>query len=67
MELLQMFLQEAPADTTGYMLLGLGAILGTMALYIATLVNRRNNLERDLQVLDEVEGRRPASQEGPPG
>lgn len=50
-------LQEAPAETTGYMLLGFGVILGVMALYIATLVNRRNNLKRDLQVLDQVERR----------
>ncbi len=48
-------LQEGPADTTGYMVLGLGVILGSMALYLASLVNRRRNLRRDLQVLDQVE------------
>ena len=48
-------LQEGPADTTGYMVLGLGVILGTMALYLGSLVNRRRNLHRDLQVLDQVE------------
>lgn len=57
MMLLEVLLQETPADTTGYMVLGLGVILGTIALYIASLVNRRNNLKRDLQVLEEVERR----------
>ena len=50
-------LQEGPADTTGYMVLGLGVILGSIALYLASLVNRRRNLKRDLQVLDQVEGK----------
>lgn len=54
------FLQQSPAETTGYMVLGLSVILGTMALYIASLVNRRRNLGRDLQVLDQVEGRQAA-------
>lgn len=62
MMLLGILAQEAPADTFGYMVLGLGVILGTMALYIGTLVNRRSNLKRDLQVLDEVEHRAPATE-----
>lgn len=55
MQPLSILLQEAPADTFGYMLLGLGVILGTMALYIVSLVSRLNNLHRDLEVLDQVE------------
>lgn len=57
MDWLVVMLQETPAETTGYMLLGLGVILGTIVLYIASLANRRNNLKRDLQVLNEVERR----------
>lgn len=57
MDWLVVMLQETPAETTGYMLLGLGVILGTIVLYIASLANRRNNLKRDLQVLTEVERR----------
>ena len=39
-----MFLQEAPADTFDYMVLGFVVILGPMALYIWSLFNRRRNL-----------------------
>ncbi len=55
MQSLSILLQEAPADTFGYMLLGLGVILGTMTLYIVSLVSRINNLHRDLEVLDQVD------------
>lgn len=63
MHQLGLILQEAPAETFGYMVLGLGVILGTMALYVISLVNRSNNLHRDLQVLDQVEQQQ-AGEEG---
>lgn len=66
MEWLRLLLQEAPADTFGYMVLGLGVILGTIALYVATLVGRRGNLRRDLQVLDDVVRGSSAAAEPPP-
>lgn len=50
-----MLMQAAPAETFGYMVFGLGVILGTMLLYLISLRARVGNLERDLQVLDEVE------------
>ncbi len=50
-----MFIQEAPADTFGYMLFGYAVILVTMALYIVSLKVRSNNLEKDLELLEELE------------
>lgn len=50
-----MFLQEAPADTLNYMLLGFGVIFVVMGLFFISLVVRFRNLGRDLEVLEEVE------------
>jgi CcmD family protein len=50
-----MFIQEAPADTFGYMFFGYAVILVTMALYIVSLKVRLNNLEKDLELLEELE------------
>ncbi len=49
-----MFLQEAPAETFNYMAFGFIAILGTMGLYILSLINRYRNVERDMELLDEL-------------
>lgn len=51
-----MFLQEAPADTMNFMILGFSMILGTMALFILSLYVRFQNLRKDQAVLDEIEG-----------
>jgi hypothetical protein len=50
-----MLLQEAPAETFGYMVFGYAVILGTMALFIVSLISRHRNLRRDLEVLDQVQ------------
>ena len=50
-----MMLQEATPDTYGYMLLGYGVILGTMVLFVASLVSRFRNLRRDLELMEEVQ------------
>jgi hypothetical protein len=50
-----MMLQEPTPDTYGYMLLGYGVILGTMVLFVASLVSRFRNLRRDLELMDEVQ------------
>lgn len=50
-----MFIQEAPADTFGYMVFGYGVILVTMALYIVSLRVRSKNLQKDLELLTEIE------------
>ena len=55
-----MFFQEAPADTFNYMVLGFAVILGSMGLHVVSLLVRFRNLRRDLEVLDEVQTRRPS-------
>jgi hypothetical protein len=52
-----MFLQEAPADTVSYMILGFGVILGTIGLYLVSLVVRWRNATRDLRMLEEIEAK----------
>jgi len=49
-----MLLQEAPAETFNYMALGYSVILGVMGLYVLTLISRFRNLERDTELLDEL-------------
>ena len=53
-----MMLQEVTPDTFGYMLFGYGVILGTMALFILSLVSRFRNLRRELELLDEVQAQK---------
>ncbi len=50
-----MMLQETTPDTVGYMLFGYGVILGTMALFVLSLVSRFRNLRRDLELLEQVQ------------
>ena len=49
-----MFLQEAPADTFNYMAFGFVVILGSMGFYLLSLINRYRNLQRDMDLIDEV-------------
>lgn len=56
MMLFMQLLQEAPAETTGYMIAGYAVIFGVMLLYVASLYIRKRNLLRDLEVLEEMEG-----------
>ena len=53
-----MFIQEAPADTFGYMFFGYAVILATMAFYIVSLRVRTKNLQKDLELLTEIEEER---------
>lgn len=48
-----MFL-EGPADTTNYMIAGYSVILGTMGLYILSLILRFRGLSQDEALLDEL-------------
>ena len=50
-----MFFQEAPADTTTYMIAGYAVIFGVMLLYLISLYIRKRNLENDLEVLEEID------------
>jgi len=48
-------LQQAPAETTRYMVAGYSVIFSVMFLYIVSLIVRRRNLKRDLEILNEME------------
>ena len=50
-----MFLQEGPADTLNYMLLGYAVILGAMGAFVVSLALRFRNLRKDVELLDELE------------
>lgn len=50
-----MFLQQGPADTVSFMIMGFSVILGTMALYLVSLVVRVQGLRKDQAVLDEID------------
>lgn len=43
------------ADTTGFMVLGLTVIIGTIALFIVYLMIRQRNLRRDLELIESIE------------
>ncbi len=49
-----MFLQEATPDTVTYMLMGYAVFFIFPALFIASLWWRQRNLQKDLEVLDEL-------------
>jgi len=51
------FLQQGPAETTDYMILGLAVIFVTMLLHVISLRVRRRNLEKDIELLEELEGK----------
>jgi hypothetical protein len=49
-----MFIQQGPAQTFNYMVMGFAVILGVMAAYIASFIIRARNMRRDLTVLEEI-------------
>ena len=48
-------LQDAPAQTTGYMIAGYAVIFGVMLVYLASLVMRIRSLKQDLEILEELQ------------
>lgn len=48
-------LQQAPAETTRFMIAGYSVIFVIMLLYVISIFVRRRNLRRDLKILDEME------------
>ena len=48
-------LQDAPAETTAYMIAGYSVIFGVMLAYLASLMVRQRNLRQDLELLRELE------------
>ena len=55
MLLLNLLLQEGPIDTVNYMIFGYTVIFGVMAIYLVSMFLRRRNLQRDLDLLEEIE------------
>ncbi len=55
--MLTSFLQQAPAETTRYMIAGYSVIFSIMLLYVISIFVRRRNLKRDLQILAEMESK----------
>jgi CcmD family protein len=53
--MLTSIIQQAPAETTRYMVSGYSVIFSVMFLYILSLFVRRRNLQRDLEILNEME------------
>ena len=50
-------LQQAPAETTRYMIAGYSVIFTVMFLYIVSIFIRRRNLKRDVDMLNEMEAK----------
>jgi hypothetical protein len=48
-------LQQAPADTLSYMLLGFGVIFLGLGVLILSLAVRFRNLRRDVEILKGIE------------
>jgi hypothetical protein len=48
-------LQQAPAETTRYMIAGYAVIFSIMLAYIISIFIRRRNLKRDLEMLKEID------------
>ena len=48
-------LQEGPANTTNYMIAGYAVIFGVMLIYLVSLLIRQRNLQKDLEVLEEIQ------------
>lgn len=49
-------IQQAPAETTSYMIAGYSVIFSIMLIYIISLVVRNRNLKRNMKSLRELEG-----------
>ena len=47
--------QQAPAETTRYMIAGYSVIFTVILGYIVSIIIRRRNLERDVEMLKELE------------
>ncbi|HSB66088.1 MAG TPA: hypothetical protein VLD65_05885 [Anaerolineales bacterium] len=49
--------QQAPAETTRYMVAGYTVIFSIMLLYIISIFIRRHNLTREVKMMDEMEAK----------
>jgi hypothetical protein len=48
-------LQQEPAQTLNYLVMGYVVIFGAMGIYLISLFIRQRNLKQDLQTLEELE------------
>jgi CcmD family protein len=46
---------EITPDTTSYMIGGFVFIFSVLGLYVASLITRRRNLTRELEILQQIE------------
>jgi hypothetical protein len=49
-----MLLQDAPPDTSGYMIAGYAVFFVISAIYLLSLIVRQRNLEQDLETLEAI-------------
>ncbi len=50
-----LFLEQAPIETTAYMVAGYAVIFGVMLIYLISLFVRNRNIRQDLEVLQELD------------
>ncbi len=55
--MLTSLLQQAPAETTRYMIAGYSVIFSIMLLYTISIFVRRRNLKRDQKMLNEMDSK----------
>jgi hypothetical protein len=48
-------LQQAPAETTRFMIAGYAVIFSIMLVYVISIFIRRRNIKRELDMLKEIE------------
>lgn len=55
-------LQQGPAETTNYMILGYAILFVILAVYLVSLYLRSRNLRRDVELLEEIEAQETSSE-----
>lgn len=50
-----LFLQDAPANTTSYMIAGYVVIFGVMAFFLASMLIRFRNLKQEWEILQDLD------------
>ena len=53
--MMELLLQQGPAETTAYMIAGYAVIFGTMLIFLVSMFARQRNLKRDLEMLKELD------------
>ena len=48
-------LQQGPAETTEYMIMGFVVIFGALIGHVISLVVRRRNLEKELELIESLD------------